>query len=210
MATQFPECQFIGFDTCIERLPDGLPPLSNVTFQVAKVEEDGIPMNDESVDVVNLRAQSAYMDNEGWKRMLKETRRVLKPGGIIHILEYCYRPTGTVMIESFSEAVRGVMASLNRDTDRATKLGPQLSAFGFQVIQSLTKKVYYGPSNGKLGEAFTGVTLHRFEIMAPVLAPALGLSLEDYRHRVEMVVAQCVDADSYLTCFYSLYTAFIK
>ncbi|ORZ21089.1 S-adenosyl-L-methionine-dependent methyltransferase [Absidia repens] len=176
MATQFPDCQFIGFDTSMDRLPDGLPPLPNVNFQVANVVKDGILLKDESVDVVNLRAQNTFMDHDSWRRTFEEAHRVLKPG------------------------VRGIMTSLNRDTDRATKLGPQLSSFEFQVIQSLTKKVFYG-SSGKLGEAFTAFILHRFEEMATVLAPAMGLSLDDYRHRVEMVVAQSVNANSVLTWY---------
>jgi hypothetical protein len=37
--------------------------------------------------------------------------------------------------------------------------------------------------------------------MAPVLTTGLGLSLEDYQHRVEMVVAQSVNINSYLTWY---------
>ncbi|SAM02612.1 hypothetical protein [Absidia glauca] len=179
MATQFPDCQFIGFDTSLDRLPDSFPALGNVSFQVSTVGHDdksSIPLNDGSVDVVNLRAQNAFLDHSGWQRTFEEAYRVLKP-------------------------VRGIMNSKNRDTDRATKLGAQLSGFGFQVIQTLTKQVQYGSANGKLGEAFTAVTLHRFEEMAHVLAPAMGLSLDDYRHRVEMVVAQCVNANSSLAWY---------
>ncbi|KAI8092609.1 S-adenosyl-L-methionine-dependent methyltransferase [Halteromyces radiatus] len=200
MATQFPECQFIGFDTNLERLPDGLPVLPNVSFQVGNVANGRLPLEDESVDVVNLRAQNSFMDHHAWRRTFEEAHRVLKPGGLIHIIEYNYKPSGSVLIESFTETVRGIMVSLNRDTDRATKLGAQLSSFGFQVIQSISKKVHYG-SGEKLGETFTGVSLHRFEEMSSILAPAMGLSLDDYRHRVEMVVAQCVNTNSFLTWY---------
>ncbi|KAI8332610.1 S-adenosyl-L-methionine-dependent methyltransferase [Chlamydoabsidia padenii] len=204
MATQYPDCHFIGFDKSLDRLPDGLPLLNNAQFQVANVPQGGkgsIPLKDESVDVVTLRAQNALMDHEGWKNTFEEAHRVLKPGGLIHIMDYCHKPTGSVLIESFTDTIRGIMSSLNRDTDRATKLGAQLPSFGFQVIQTLVKQLQYGASNGKLGEAFTAVALHRYEEMAHVLAPAMGLSLDDYRHRVEMVMAQCVNANSTLTWY---------
>jgi SAM-dependent methyltransferase len=97
MATQFPDCQFIGFDTSLDRLPDSFPALGNVSFQVSTVGHDdksSIPLNDGSVDVVNLRAQNAFLDHNGWQRTFEEAYRVLKPGGIIHIMEYCNRVRG--------------------------------------------------------------------------------------------------------------------
>lgn len=91
MATQFPECQFIGFDSGLDRLPEGLPPLSNVNFQVTTVGRDPIPMANGSVDVVNLRAQNVFLDHNDWRCTLEEVHRVLKPGGMIHIMDYCDR-----------------------------------------------------------------------------------------------------------------------
>ncbi|CAO3611559.1 unnamed protein product [Cunninghamella blakesleeana] len=202
MATQFPECEFIGFDDSIEKLPDGLPPLPNVQFELASItkETPRLPLEDESVDVINIRSQNGFMDHDDWHRFFVEAYRILKVGGMIHIVDYCYKPKGTVFIESFVGTVQSIMTSLNRDTERAKKFGPQLSSFGFQVIQSLSKKVHFG-SDGKLSEAFTAVSLRRFDVMAPVLAPAMGLSKEDYRNRVEMVVAQCVNNNSSITWY---------
>jgi hypothetical protein len=47
-------------------------------------------------------------------------------------------------------------------------------------------------SDGKLSEDFTVAILNGFDRIAPILGPQLGLSAEDYRHRIEMICSECV------------------
>ena len=56
----------------------------------------------------------------------------------------------------------------------------------------------YIASHGKLGEDFMGATLSAFENAHAILAPKMGLDKDEYRQRVEMVCAQCVQQDAHL------------
>lgn len=50
----------------------------------------------------------------------------------------------------------------------------------------------------KLSEDLVIVILNGFEDLSSVLAPRLGLDVEDYRHRVEMICAQCVRNNTHM------------
>lgn len=43
--------------------------------------------------------------------------------------------------------------------------------------------------------------LNGFEDLGSVLAPRLGLDIEDYRHRVEMICAQCVKINAHMNWY---------
>ncbi|ORX58145.1 S-adenosyl-L-methionine-dependent methyltransferase [Hesseltinella vesiculosa] len=196
MASQYPKCHFIGLETSVERLPRSVPPLQNVTYDLIDTQRH-LPFEDNSVDVLQLRAQNLYMDRQSWNTFLTEANRVLKMGGFIHIMDYIFNPTGSVLAESFSETLNSVFVSLDIDTSRPAKLAAQLPEFGFEMVQTLAKRVPF--ANDKIGQLFTVFTLHRFEEAAPDLAPAMGLSEDEYKQRAETVTAQCVNCNDVLT-----------
>ncbi|KAI8062859.1 S-adenosyl-L-methionine-dependent methyltransferase [Gongronella butleri] len=196
MASQFAECEFIGLETSMTRLPSNVPPLPNVSYQLMQADRK-LPFEDASVDLIQTRAQNMYMDHDAWQTFLTDAHRVLKPGGFIHIVDYIFKPSGSVLAESFSDTIKSIFEKRNRDSFRPSKLGAQLPTFGFQVVQTMTKKVPY--SNDKMGQLFTVFTLHRFEESTSELAPELNLSVDDYRQRCEMVMAQCVNCNDILT-----------
>lgn len=47
-------------------------------------------------------------------------------------------------------------------------------------------------SDGKVSEDLLVTLLNGFDHLSPILGPRLGLAPEDYRHRIEMICAECV------------------
>ncbi|KAI8391588.1 S-adenosyl-L-methionine-dependent methyltransferase [Radiomyces spectabilis] len=181
MATQYSECEYVGVEPSVDMLPEAMP-LPNVRFEVADIM-DKLPFESNSVDVVHIRAQGLQFKKEEWVKALREVYRVLKPGGMVQLLE-----------------LHNAVSLGNLDYDIATKLGPILEESGFQLAQLKKKKVHFA-SDGRLGETFVAVTLRTFQAAQDFLAPLMGLDIDDYRHRVEMVCAQCVKHNAHLTWY---------
>ncbi|GAA5802315.1 S-adenosyl-L-methionine-dependent methyltransferase [Helicostylum pulchrum] len=196
MATQFPQCTF----TAVEVIPgslQALPSLPNIEFQRDTDFKEGLNFEDGSIDYIHFRSMGINIGIDKWPNLYKEVRRILKPDGIIRIEEIHNAPSGTVMIESFIETLRQILSDHNQDFDIAPKHGSILQDNGFQVIESKKKTVYYGGED-KLSEDLVIVILNGFEDLSSVLAPRLGLDVEDYRHRVEMICAQCVRNNTHM------------
>ncbi|KAF7723928.1 hypothetical protein EC973_001500 [Apophysomyces ossiformis] len=195
MASQYPECQFIGIDTATELSPDPLA-LPNVQFESTE-DLKALPLDDESMDVVHMRALNLRTPVDSWLPTLREVHRVLKPGGVVQLVDLHNVPAGTVLIESFIETIRAIWNAENEDYDMVLKLPNLLQRAGFQILQSKKKKIYFA-SDGKLGETFMAVMLQWYEANQSFLAPRMGLEPDDYRLRVEMVCAQCVKHNAHV------------
>ncbi|KAG2210254.1 hypothetical protein INT47_003239 [Mucor saturninus] len=199
MATQYPECHF----TAVEVIPNSLqalPSLPNISFQRDQLFTQGLDFPDESIDYVHLRSMGLSINAEKWPLLYAELRRILKPDGVVRLEEIHHAPAGTVMIESFIETLRQILADHNQDYDIAPKHGAILQENGFQVLESKKKTVVYG-SDDKVSEDLVIVILNGFEDLGSVLAPRLGLDIEDYRHRVEMICAQCVKINAHMNWY---------
>ncbi|KAI9310787.1 S-adenosyl-L-methionine-dependent methyltransferase [Dichotomocladium elegans] len=102
MAPQYRNCQFIGIEASAESLViPQLLSIPNVRLEVASPTAPFVPLPDASVDVCCLRAQSLHFQLDDWDHMLSEAFRILKPGGVLQVVEAYYAMEGTVLIESF-------------------------------------------------------------------------------------------------------------
>ncbi|KAL0097863.1 S-adenosyl-L-methionine-dependent methyltransferase [Phycomyces blakesleeanus] len=199
LATQYPECEFVGTAESTDNVPTNTL-LPNVQFEIY-TQRGPMPFEDNSVDVVHMRALGLSYTQENWSNVLREAYRILKPSGVVHIEEMLVTPTGTALIESFIDTVRNIIRSSGMNYDIALTQPLLLQNEGFQLVQKIKKKIYLASSPGKLGTEFTGVILRGFELSRAFLAPRMGLTEEDYVHRVEMVCAQCVRNDSHIYWF---------
>ncbi|KAG0174468.1 hypothetical protein DFQ28_006462 [Apophysomyces sp. BC1034] len=195
MASQYPECQFIGIDGSTEMSPDSLP-LPNVQFETT-ADLQALPLDDDSVDLVHMRVLSLRTMKSSWLQTLREAHRVLKPGGVIQLVDLHNVPTGTVLIESFIETMRAILNTENEDFDIILKLPAIMQQAGFQIVQSKKKKIHF-KSDGKLGEEFIAIMLRVYETSHLFLAPRMGLDPDEYRLRVEMVCAQSVKHNAHV------------
>jgi ubiquinone/menaquinone biosynthesis C-methylase UbiE len=84
MATEFPSAQFVGIDQ-VALFPHDIRP-ANVTFQKQDVLL-GLPFEDNTFDLVQMRLFSLAFTRSQWAEALKEAYRVTKPGGFVQFLE---------------------------------------------------------------------------------------------------------------------------
>lgn len=84
MATEFPAAHFTGIDK-VYLFPKCIYP-PNVSFQQLDVM-DGLPFEDNSFDFVSLRLFVLAFTKTDYDDALKEIYRVLKPGGVVQLME---------------------------------------------------------------------------------------------------------------------------
>jgi hypothetical protein len=106
---------------------------------------------------------------------------------------------------------------MNRDPDIARKYGNMLQSQGFHVTESKKKRVNFGKfkdriphvlvvltfitniaSDGKLSQEFVASVLNAYANKTSIIAPKMGLDHEDYRHRIEMIFAECVKINAHM------------
>ncbi|KAI7863439.1 S-adenosyl-L-methionine-dependent methyltransferase [Spinellus fusiger] len=196
LASQYPDCFFVGIVSSPEDMPNTLL-LPNIQFEIVNLV-DGLELDDNSVDLVHMRGLSLSCTLIDWSDVLREVYRVLKPSGIVQLEEILFAPTETALIESFIETVRNIMLAAGMDYDIAQNQPKLIQTLGFKLMQSTKNRINFASAPGNLGSEFISVILHGFEYSRSFLAPRMGLSEEDYLHRVEMVCAQCVRNDSHL------------
>lgn len=94
MAIDYPEYNIIGADMS-DMFPTTIRP-ENVKFELYNVL-NGLPYPDDTFDFVHMRLMIiAFRENE-WPFVLKEIYRVLKPGGLVQLMESDF----TVNIKTF-------------------------------------------------------------------------------------------------------------
>ncbi|KAL0082438.1 hypothetical protein F4703DRAFT_1865631 [Phycomyces blakesleeanus] len=204
MASQYDEWEFIGIPVTgllsdsqdINVTPDTLV-LPNVKMDPSLENDVQSSLEDSSVDLVNIWAPGLAFGNSQWTHVLQEAYRVLKPGGYIQIVELHNVPVGSILIESFIDTVRNILKGLDKDYDDAARLKSLLPTVGFQLFQYIKRHVKLG-GESNLGQEFTAVNLRTFQSAQKLLAPLMGMSREDYQHRVEMVCAQCVQYNAHM------------
>jgi ubiquinone/menaquinone biosynthesis C-methylase UbiE len=91
VAFRYPDIEVVGVDinenvVKYARAMAKVQQLQNVSFEVMDVKQ---PLNfpDESFDMVNGRFIIGFMDKASWPTLLRECRRILRPGGIIRLSE---------------------------------------------------------------------------------------------------------------------------
>lgn len=86
MATHYPECSFIGIELATHT-SDNIPPLANVKFERGNIFEDGLDLEDNSIDYIHLRSVGSIICTSQWPLIFNEINRILKPEGVIRIEE---------------------------------------------------------------------------------------------------------------------------
>ncbi|KAH7916434.1 hypothetical protein BJ138DRAFT_1169259 [Hygrophoropsis aurantiaca] len=90
-AKEWPECQFVGFDLVDVQLPLALLP-SEVSSRVMWVHGNflttKLPFDDDEFDHVHMHSIGRGVPENKWGVLFEEINRVLRPGGVIEVLEH--------------------------------------------------------------------------------------------------------------------------
>lgn len=84
MAIEHPNAHVTGIDMA-DMFPTTIRP-ENVTFQLCNIL-DGLPYEDNTFDFVHMRQLIVALRAKEWPAVLNEIYRVLKPGGLVQLVE---------------------------------------------------------------------------------------------------------------------------
>lgn len=84
MAIEHPNAHVTGIDMA-DMFPTAIRP-ENVTFQLCNIL-DGLPYEDNTFDFVHMRQLIVALRAKEWPAVLNEIYRVLKPGGLVQLVE---------------------------------------------------------------------------------------------------------------------------
>ncbi|CAG8656471.1 9863_t:CDS:2, partial [Dentiscutata heterogama] len=84
MSSDFQKCQFVGVDKTSQCFIVNKP--KNVDFVTADIN-NGLPFPNESFDFIHIRHLVYDLQDKEWDSLIRESVRVLRPGGYIEITE---------------------------------------------------------------------------------------------------------------------------
>ncbi|CAG8590306.1 9586_t:CDS:2 [Dentiscutata erythropus] len=132
---EFPEADVYGIDI-MSSFPNQIKP-NNCYFQTCDILE-GLPFDDNEFDYVFMRHMNVSIKKDQWLPVLKDIKRVMKPGGVIESVElncfpYSTGPVQTQFMNKMNEAMIEVL-----DMDLQFKLEPMFKDLEFQNVTSIT------------------------------------------------------------------------
>ncbi|CAO3699042.1 unnamed protein product [Rhizopus microsporus] len=141
LAVEYPEYRFTGVDVT-DMFPTTIRP-ENVNFEIYNVLS-GLPYPDNTFDFVNMRFMLSAFAVSDWPVVLKETYRVLKPGGVIELMETQFPENDRVpIVRTVNEAFYEMLRENGKDPCTAAKFGTMLKEQHFKVIERQERSLTY-------------------------------------------------------------------
>lgn len=154
VAQASPEKQVIGVDLSIRmimyaRAQALIHDIPNARFRMMDVLKP-LDFPDQSFDLVNGRFLFAFMPPAAWPSLLQESMRILRPGGIIRLIEGEYGLSNSLACEQLralcTRALWVAGQSFSPDGQHfgiTPMLGPLLRQGGYQNIQQVAHAIDY-------------------------------------------------------------------
>ncbi|KAK4520973.1 uncharacterized protein ATC70_006857 [Mucor velutinosus] len=84
MATEFPDSQFYGIDI-LANYPTTVKPANTFFSQHDILHPKGLPYPDDYFDYIHMRQVYSCFSEQDWVTVMKEIKRLLKPGGYVEL-----------------------------------------------------------------------------------------------------------------------------
>ncbi|KAI8143189.1 S-adenosyl-L-methionine-dependent methyltransferase [Fennellomyces sp. T-0311] len=169
MAIEHPNAHVTGIDMA-DMFPTAIRP-ENVTFQLTNII-DGLPYDDNTFDFVHMRQLIVGLRTTEWPKVLAEIFRVLKPGGLVQLVESDFTDRG-------------------QDPWIASKLQPLMVDTAFADIQQDVRAIEFGKEGDPIASEMLWSWKSVMRSLKPFLAQRLLKNPDEYTMVLERYFQEC-------------------
>jgi ubiquinone/menaquinone biosynthesis C-methylase UbiE len=199
MATEFPECEFLGIDVAPLQPTTILP--QNCSFELVNVLE-GIPRPDSWFDYVRQRFLTSAIPADKWKPHIQECIRVCSSGGWVEIIETNGQiADGGPACENFNAWTTEAFKKRGMDINLIKNLEELLHEAG---LTNVTKQVFtapFGSWGGKAGELFADDYRIVNNSLQPLITSALGVPKEEVEKNGALMMEEFKSHQAYMNIY---------
>jgi hypothetical protein len=207
MASEFPECEFLGIDISPLQPTTVLP--QNCSFELANVLEGlyrkyrlcqyslliipilGIPRPDGWFDYVHQRLLVGAIPANKWKQHIQECARVCTSGGWVEIIESNGQSiNGGPACQQLNIWLAKASKTLGIDASMVQHLDELMYEAGLINITKHIFTVPFGPWGGKAGELFAENAKLGINAVQPLITGTLGVPKEEVERKGALMMEE--------------------
>ncbi|KAI9476027.1 MAG: S-adenosyl-L-methionine-dependent methyltransferase [Benjaminiella poitrasii] len=186
MAVEHPYYQFIGVDMA-DMFPTTIRP-ENVKFELYNIL-NGLSYPDNSFDYIHMRLMITGLRSEEWPKVIAEIYRVLKPGGLVQLVESDFtEKTNIQVVETFNSEFRKALVELGLDPWIGSKLNSLLTEVKFDVIETDIKYLDYSSPLDPIAKEMLTNWRNAMISIKPLLAQRFKADNEKYKSIVDRYI----------------------
>jgi ubiquinone/menaquinone biosynthesis C-methylase UbiE len=188
MATEFPECEFLGVDIAPLQPTTVLP--KNCSFELANVLE-GIQKPDNWFDYVHQRLLISAIPADKWKHHIQECARVCASGGWVEIIETDGQVIGGgPACQQFSVWTTQALKMRGVDLDMGQNLDELMREAGLINVTKQTFTAPIGPWGGRVGELFAEDLRLGHSSIQPFITGVLNVPKEEVERNTALILEE--------------------
>ncbi|CEG64289.1 hypothetical protein CU097_007149 [Rhizopus azygosporus] len=191
MITDYPNCRYEGCDMVDVVSQKPMP--KQFTFNIGNVL-DGLPYPDNTFDLVHLRLFTLALQYDEWPGVIKELLRVIKPGGLVQIMEADIE-TPKENKDAFCKAMTA-LTTVAKQRHQNPRIGKELErllreAGNTKIVE--TKSAYVDTTTkSDTAKRIAWAWLELLKGAMPSLAPVLELKNHEEQQKFLKEVKHCM------------------
>ncbi|KAG0887611.1 hypothetical protein G6F29_009886 [Rhizopus arrhizus] len=173
MSTDYPNCTYAGCDIA-DMIHDKIKP-SQFTFQLGNITER-LPYENNTFELAQMRFFVACLRKDQWPDAIKEALRVIKPGGILQMIEIDLKKTEELdpVVEKYMDAIYDECKARGQDPRIVSKLESMLLNSCCELIETSYQHIdFRSPSNSS--KRFLWTWIQGAKSTLPILGPKMGI-----------------------------------